>query len=111
MAQLCDGTEGFRYIATLELRSGAIRGNHYHKTKEEWLFVLAGCVSLTLKEITAGSSEKILLNAGDLTFIPPLVAHAFEVQNEGHAIEFAKQRFDPADIFKFLLISPPLERS
>src|SRR5436305_702140 len=46
LAQFYDGDEGIRYIAQIELQAGSVRGNHYHKAKEEWVYLISGEVNL-----------------------------------------------------------------
>ena len=99
LAQFHSSSEGMRYVAYAELRAGAVRGNHYHKFKQEWIYIISGRLSLLLKDIESGLSDTLTLAGGDLAFIPTGVAHALHVQESGHAIEFSPSAFDPADSF------------
>src|SRR5262245_2753772 len=103
LAQICDGSEPFRYLAFIELKAGSARGNHYHNAKDEWVYLIRGSVSLEVQEVTGGPRESIPLIAGDLVRIPPGVAHALKVVESGQAVEFSSQRFDPEDIHRFPL--------
>ena len=60
--------------------SGAIRGNHYHKHRVEWLCVTSGTGRIVLednftqvrKELTVSGDSPVLVK------IPPNIAHAIE---------------------------------
>lgn len=103
LAQFYDGEEGIRYIAQIELQAGSIRGNHYHKVKEEWVYLISGEVNLVVEDLESKAREATLLTAGDLIFIKTGVAHALQVTKSGQAIEFSTARFDPADIYRHKL--------
>ncbi len=103
LAQVYDGPEGMQYIAMVELRAGAIRGNHFHRIKQEWMYVFSGSVRLTVSELDNSARETVLLEAGDLVFIPAGIAHAIRTIEPGQALEFAAARFDAADVHPFPL--------
>jgi uncharacterized RmlC-like cupin family protein len=104
LAQFYDGDEGIRYIAQIELQAGSVRGNHYHKVKQEWVYVLSGEVTLVLEDLESKARESAPLLAGDLAFIQTGVIHALQVTKSGQAIEFSTSRFDPADTYRHKLI-------
>ena len=103
LAQIHDDAEGMRYIAVVELRAGAVRGNHFHNVKQEWFYVCQGEVSLKVAHPPSGVRETIPVRAGDLVFIPAGVAHSIRTLQPGHALEFAPTQFDPADVQPFTL--------
>jgi mannose-6-phosphate isomerase-like protein (cupin superfamily) len=103
LGQFYDGDEGMRYLAFIELRPGTVRGNHYHKRKEEWVYFIKGEVLLIAQDIETKSRETIPLKTGDLAIIQTGIAHALQVQAPGQAVEFSPARFDPLDIHKFPL--------
>jgi quercetin dioxygenase-like cupin family protein len=105
LAQFYSSSEGLRYVAYAELRAGAVRGNHYHKFKQEWIYIISGKLSLVLEDIESGSRDTLTLARGDLAFISTGVAHALHVQESGHAIEFSAIAFDPTDSFPYDLDS------
>jgi uncharacterized RmlC-like cupin family protein len=104
LAQFYDGDDGIRYIAQIELQAGSVRGNHYHKVKQEWVYMMSGEVTLILEDLESKARETTLLTAGDLVFIQTGVAHALQVTKSGQAIEFSTSRFDPADIYRHKLV-------
>jgi uncharacterized RmlC-like cupin family protein len=104
LAQFYDGDDGIRYIAQIELQAGSVRGNHYHKVKQEWVYMMSGEVTLILEDLESKARESTFLTAGDLVFIQTGVIHALQVTKSGQAIEFSTSRFDPADIYRHKLV-------
>ena len=35
-----------RYISYIELRADGLRGNHFHRRKQEWVYVIQGALEL-----------------------------------------------------------------
>jgi len=103
LAQIYDSEEGLRYLAVMETRVGSDRGNHYHKVKEEWIYVLQGKVLVDVQDIQTHARASALLGKGDLLFIQTGIAHLLRTVEPGQAIEFSKARFDAADTFPFTL--------
>jgi oxalate decarboxylase/phosphoglucose isomerase-like protein (cupin superfamily) len=100
LAQIYDAEEGIRYIACIELTSGSVRGNHFHKLKAEWVYLLSGHADLVVKETDSGEAAVLKLAKGDIAFIATGVAHALRVTGAGEAIEFSPARFNPEDTYK-----------
>src|SRR4051812_47083777 len=104
LANIYDADEGLRYAALIEMRVGAVRGNHVHRVKEELVYVISGRLELVVQEIAGGERVTVELAAGDLAIIATGVAHAIKPLESGMAIEFSKARFDPADVEKVVLV-------
>ena len=105
LAQIYDADQGIRYIASIELKAGSVRGNHYHKVKREYVYVLSGALLLVLEDLRDHAQEKLELAAGDLVLIQPGIAHALHVKQDGQAIEFSPDRFNPSDTYRLQLVS------
>lgn len=103
LAQFYDADAPIHYIAFLELTPGSIRGNHYHEAKEEFVYLIAGELRVTIEAVASGEREVVSMAAGDLLFLSTRIAHAFEVIKPGQAIEFSSARFDPKDTFRRVL--------
>ena len=101
LAQFYNADEGIRYIAFIELLPGQARGNHYHKVKEELVYVIRGEVLLRVADVHSQARASVDLRAGDLAVIRTGIAHALQPAEPGQAIEFSTSRFDPADIHQF----------
>ncbi len=104
LAQFHDSDVAVHYIAALELTESGVRGNHYHLTKVEHVYLMRGEMDLIAQEMKSGERVEVVIQAGDLAVIQPGVAHAFRVREPGVAIEFAPTRFDPSDIHRYSLI-------
>jgi hypothetical protein len=100
LARIYDGDEGMRYISYIELRAGGLRGNHLHRRKQEWVYVIQGALDLLLLDPATNARDCAHLTTGDLALIPTGVAHAMRTVQAGHAIEFSSSRFDPEDSFR-----------
>ncbi len=104
LAQLYDGAEGIRYLACVELRTGGIRGNHFHRAKEEFVYVISGELLLLAQDGREGARVSIRCQAGDLAMIATGIPHAIQTIEPGYAIEFSKTQFDATDVERFTLI-------
>lgn len=71
---------GQMYYVTFEA-PGAVRGNHYHKTKKEWFVIARGKVKVILEDIKTKKRETFVLDGKHDDYvrleIGPGVAHAF----------------------------------
>lgn len=105
LAQFHDGDDPVRYLAYIELLEGQARGNHYHKVKEESVYVIRGELELIVEDLASRAREVVPLRGGDLAVIQPGIAHALRTVKSGQAVEFSKARFDPADTYRFQLSS------
>lgn len=104
LAQLYDSEKGIQYIASIELRAGSVRGNHYHKVKQEYVYMLSGTVTLILEDTTTQERQTCQMRKGDLALIHPGLAHALQVTESGLAVEFSPNRFDPEDTYRLKLV-------
>jgi hypothetical protein len=102
LAQFYDSDDPIRYLAYIELRADTVRGNHFHKIKEEWIYLIQGRVLLTFEEVNTGARGSFSLETGELALISTGIAHALRALEPGLAVEFSKSRFDPADIYRFV---------
>ena len=103
LAQFYDAEEGIRYMACIELLPGHVRGNHYHKVKEELVYVIRGEALLSVADVDSQARATVELRAGDIAVIRTGIAHAFRTVEPGLAIECSCSRFDPADIHRYPL--------
>ncbi|HOX57211.1 MAG TPA: cupin domain-containing protein [Candidatus Paceibacterota bacterium] len=103
LAQIHDAEEGIRYMAVIEARAGCVRGNHYHKVKQERIYMLRGKLSVVVEDIQTKARASVPMETGDLLLVKTGIAHALQTVEPGEAIEFGQVRFDPADIFPYAL--------
>jgi quercetin dioxygenase-like cupin family protein len=104
LAQVHDSDEGIHYMAVIETRIGADRGNHYHKVKAERIYLLQGELLVLAEDVQTNERASVRLQTGDLLFIETGIAHLLRTVEPGQGIEFSKARFDPTDIFPFPLV-------
>lgn len=105
LAQIHNSPEPIHFIAWIELKAGGIRGNHIHRRKQEYLYLLAGSATLTLEHAQTRERVTLDLAVGDLVLIEPGIAHAIASPVAGEAIEYSPQAFDPADTERYPLTS------
>jgi hypothetical protein len=103
LAQFYDGEEGMRYLAFIGLQTGAARGHHYHKYKEEWVYLIQGELLLLVEDIESKLRQSVILRTGDYAFISPNIAHALCPLQSGHAVEYSPTRFDRSDTYPYPL--------
>jgi dTDP-4-dehydrorhamnose 3,5-epimerase-like enzyme len=105
VAQVVNGG-AFRHLMLLETRRGAVRGNHYHKKKDEWFYVVKGSARLVLRDAESGEKSEEELRAGDKINVKPGVAHALVALEDSLIIEFSPHVFNPGkpDTFPMALI-------
>jgi len=79
--------EEINAITSLTMRSGAVRGNHYHRETQQWTYVVSGEVTYAESPI---SGEKVLLPGlpGDLFLSEPWRVHAVRAEIASQIIVF-----------------------
>jgi hypothetical protein len=105
LAQIHDSDEPIRYLASIELLPGFIRGNHLHRVKREFIYLLAGEFELVVEDPATRERAEARLRKGDLAFVDVEVAHALRPLTVGLALEYSAARFNAADIIRYPLIS------
>jgi len=103
LAQLHNGPEPIHYLAWIELKAGGVRGNHVHRVKREYLYLLAGSARLLVEDLANHERATVELVTGDLVLIEPGIAHAIGSPTPGQALEFSPSVFDPTDTVRHLL--------
>lgn len=64
------------------------RGNHYHKYKEEYFYLLEGRVNAYFKDINSTIIDHLVIEKGTLIRIMPGCIHVFTTVEDGYAIEY-----------------------
>jgi len=64
-------------LATITSKKGSIRANHYHPEQEQMCLVISGSYVSVYKDLTISNSQirHQIIKAGDLSIMPPNVAH------------------------------------
>ncbi|MFH0936527.1 MAG: WxcM-like domain-containing protein [Candidatus Woesearchaeota archaeon] len=74
---------------------GKIRGNHYHKNKEEYIIILKGKAKVYLEDInTKERLEGIIMSVGDRIRIGKNIAHAIKGFNPVIFFSYATRPFE-----------------
>lgn len=82
-------------------KPGKLRGNHYHKTTNEWFTVVQGHADLRLRDMETGEEFNLELSAAEpvTLFVPCGIAHAFLTKGDEDMILIActDLQYDPSD--------------
>ncbi|MBK8458795.1 MAG: hypothetical protein IPL43_00060 [Micropruina sp.] len=62
-ARILDG-EPFQYLAYLEYLPGQTRGNHYHRIKQELLYITSGRLLAYYVDVDTGRSLELTIGEG-----------------------------------------------
>jgi UDP-2-acetamido-2,6-beta-L-arabino-hexul-4-ose reductase len=86
-------------------KPGVIRGNHYHKSKVEWLCVIKGKGKLIYQDIESGEKKEIIVSGDKPVVVKTPVNAAHSHENIGDTdeywIEITNQIYDEVpDTFK-----------
>ena len=77
-----------RHVAWITSKAGAVRANHWHPEGcEQWIYLLRGryrsvACPVDIEGNATGPAKELIVEAGDLVFTPPYVAHAQEFLEE-----------------------------
>jgi len=104
MAVLTDGTTPLHHLSYLELRPAMLRGNHFHKLRHEFFYLIHGELTLVLSDIATGERASAKMRAGDLAYITPGIAHVLNPTTAGHSVEYAAEPFDLTDVYPHQLL-------
>lgn len=70
------------YIATIE--PGSVRGNHYHKERVEWFFIVSGEAEICLEDIKTKERKVIEVSAANPQRITVFSGIAHAIENKGN---------------------------
>ena len=61
----------------IESKKGSIRANHYHKVDWHYCYIISGSIEYYYRPTNSDKEPiKILINAGQVFYTPPMVEHA-----------------------------------
>ena len=87
------------------IKPGQVRGNHYHKKRVEWLFIIAGKAELCLQDVNSRKKNcyKPSLKKPKLITVFPYVAHAIKNAGKGMVYLVSAQNdiYNPKNPDKF----------
>ncbi len=107
---LHNGAE-MRFISVIEFKEGfGSRGNHFHKRKHEFIFVLSG--KARAQFWLPGIPEENIVTVverGHFIYVKPGCAHAYTPLVDMAVVEFSPQSFDSADEYDSTNLAPIVE--
>jgi dTDP-4-dehydrorhamnose 3,5-epimerase-like enzyme len=63
-------------VTLIESKKDTVRGNHYHKDTEQWLYLISGLLEVAWQTGESGVKSGCLLRPGGMMRSPPGEAHA-----------------------------------
>ena len=76
---------------------GTVRANHYHKTDWHFCYVVKGCIEYYHRPHgSEDEPEKIVVNAGQMVFTPPMVDHAMVFPEDTEFVTLGRNPRDQA---------------
>lgn len=101
---------GHIYFVTFA-KKGIVRGNHYHKKKEEYFGIAYGKVRLIIEDIKTKERKEFILSSDDPEFVRiklgPKIAHVVEsLSDNAVLIDYFPEPYDPdnPDNHRYILI-------
>ena len=83
------------YVVT---RAGEVRGNHFHKSTREIVFLLKGEADVELQDVNdPGSRATVHLSQGEGVEVVPYVLHTMRYLSDSEQISLLDRAFDPAN--------------
>ena len=66
-----------RSAVLIESKKGSLRANHYHKVDWHYCYIISGSIEYYYRPTNSDKEPiKILINAGQVFYTPPMVEHA-----------------------------------
>lgn len=94
-------SEGMKHVLISFTKPGIIRGNHYHKRKREWFYVVKGTMKLHLLDLKTGERQEHIISSDHPEFfeMEPDIVHAMENIGDDEMIfmGLVNEVFDPND--------------
>ncbi len=102
--------EMMKSAVLIESAKGALRANHYHKTDWHYCYVLEGAIEYFHRPTGSDAEpERILVEAGQMVFTPPMVDHAMKFPEDTRFLTLSRNPRDQAtyeaDVVRIELVS------
>ncbi|MBN2168434.1 MAG: cupin domain-containing protein [Actinobacteria bacterium] len=78
-------------IHIVSIKPGSVRGNHFHRFQNEYVWVMTGTVELTALNNETGKKEAMIIEGetdGVMVKVPPGMTHAFKNTGDTNAYLF-----------------------
>jgi len=103
--------EDMKSCVLISSKKGTVRANHYHKTDWHYCYVLVGKIDY-YHRLTGSDAppEKVMVEAGQMFFTPPMVDHSMVFPEEAVFITWGRnsrlQEIYEADVVRIDPIEP-----
>jgi len=84
----------WRQLNEYERKKGSIVGNHYHKTFEEFFFIIKGACTVKIVHMDTKKEEEFKANEGDAFRIFQMEAHTIKFDEDTIFITLLSENFD-----------------
>ncbi|MDP7191467.1 MAG: cupin domain-containing protein [Alphaproteobacteria bacterium] len=103
--------EDMKSCVLISSKKGTVRANHYHKTDRHYCYVLAGKIEYYHRPTGSDAApEKVMVEAGQMFFTPPMVDHSMVFPEEAVFITWGRnsrlQEVYEADVVRIDPIEP-----
>jgi len=86
-----------RHVGLITSAAGSVRGNHYHRSKDEWFFLVYGKATAAFRD-SDGDLHSFVMEGGDRAFVPRGVTHSYFFHEESSLLDLGTETFDPLDV-------------
>ncbi len=103
--------EDMKSCVLISSKKGTVRANHYHKTDWHYCYVLMGKIEYYHRPTGSDAApEKVIVEAGQMFFTPPMVDHSMVFPEEAVFITWGRnsrlQEVYEADVVRIDPIEP-----
>ena len=92
--------EEIRHLALFEIKKGFFRGRHYHREKEEIIYIVSGRLRARFVDTETNERGESILEEGDKIRIKPLCGHILHGLEDSIVVEYSPQFYDIEDNYK-----------
>ncbi len=92
--------EEIRHLAFFEIRTGFLRGEHYHLLKEEIFYIVKGVVRGCFVDLDTGEKAEVILMKGQRARVKPRCWHSFCGLEDASVVEYSPQIYDSSDSYR-----------
>ncbi len=89
--KILDNGKEFTSALLITSKAGAVRANHYHKKDTHYVYILSGKMEYFERPADGGETVSAVLEAGDMVFTPPGVAHAMKFLEDSQFLAFSTE--------------------
>ncbi|HLC46478.1 MAG TPA: cupin domain-containing protein [Candidatus Nanoarchaeia archaeon] len=87
-------SQNWRQLNQYERKKGSIVGNHYHKSFEEFFFIIKGSAMVKILIRDTSKTEEFTVKSGDAFIITPGEVHAMKFLEDTTFITLLSHDFD-----------------